>query len=214
MDRIILDDKLFILNGEDNQFSAAFLETARTRITTIGTFFGFYYLPESLKIQITTLSKDLFRQLLQEKLKINVPDGSVAISSGANKVFIISYPDLKEQYSENGYLSLVVHECAHLFQLLFSQVNTTEYTWLYETVACYLARQEAKVLPTRKIEWESFTTSFYGVENCYALAYLFGKMLFQIKPEMVIKEMLRNPHQYVREYQNIYERIWDKRLSS
>ncbi len=109
-------------------------------IVSVATFFGFRSLPDELKIKIHICSGKEFK-LKKEESHMNEVDQIIAFSCDINNIFVLEYRDINSWYSLNAYDAVILHECIHSFQAYYSIIPPRQYIWLYESVACYLAKQ-------------------------------------------------------------------------
>lgn len=177
-------------------------ESLSESIVTAAAFFGFSSLPDELKIKIHICREEEFKQK-KEELHMNVPDYVVAFTCKINKIFILEYKSLDDWYSLNAYNTVIVHECIHAFQTYFSMISPKQYAWLYEAVACYLAGQKKTYNRKNRVLWETFTNNFYGINDCYSLAYNFGKEIFKQFGDEILRVMKR-PEAYIAELMEVY----------
>lgn len=143
------------------------------------------------KLQIIIFEWQEFNQIKQILFKNIKQDYVIAIST--NKVITaLSHQAIINQYSADKYNRIILHECIHLMQARATGVNPTQATWLYESVACYLAGQKwhddqtiasssksnaYRQYSTDKPSWHKFTTDFYNCPLCYKFAYQLGAAL-------------------------------------
>lgn len=120
-------------------------ESLSENILSAAAFFGFSSLPDELKIKIHICSEEEFKQK-KEELNIDVPDFVIAFTCKINNIFILEYRNINRWYSLNAYNAVIVHECIHAFQTYFSMIPPKQYVWLYESVACYLAKQKKHII--------------------------------------------------------------------
>lgn len=180
-------------------------ESLSENIVSVAAFFGFSSLPDDLKIKIYICSEEEFKQK-KEELHMNVPDYVVAFTCKINKIFIVEYKNIDCWYSLNVYNSVIVHECIHVFQTYFSMMSPKQYAWLYESVACYLAKQKKIYNRKNKILWETFTNDFYRINDCYGLAYNFGVEIFKQFGDEILR-VIKRPEAYIVELMKVYNSI-------
>lgn len=171
-------------------------------IVSVAAFFGFRSFPDELKIKIHICSGEEFKQK-KEELHMNVPDYVIAFTCNMNKIFILEYRNIKRWYSLNAYNAVIIHECIHVFQTYFSMIPSKQYAWLYESVACYLAKQKKTYNRMHKVLWETFTNDFYRINDCYSLAYNFGIEIFKQFGDEILR-VIKRPEVYIVELMEVY----------
>ncbi len=177
-------------------------ESLSENILSAAAFFGFSSLPDELKIKIHICSEEEFKQK-KEELNIDVPDFVIAFTCKINNIFILEYRNINRWYSLNAYNAVIVHECIHAFQTYFSMIPPKQYVWLYESVACYLAKQKKAYNRKNKVLWETFTNDFYKINDCYSLAYNFGGEIFKQFGDDILR-VIRKPEAYIVELMEVY----------
>lgn len=171
-------------------------------IVSVATFFGFRSLPDELKIKIHICNGAEFK-LKKEESHMNELDQVIAFSSDINNIFVLEYGDVNSWYSLNAYDAVILHECIHAFQAYYSMISPRQYIWLYESVACYLAKQNKVFDKKNRVPWDTFTNDFYRINDCYGLAYNFGEAIFkQFGDEML--RLIKRPEEYMVELMEIY----------
>lgn len=174
-------------------------------IVSVAVFFGFRSLPDELKIKIHICSGTEFK-IKREESHLNELDQVIAFTRDVNNIFVLEYRDINSCISSNAYDSIILHECIHAFQAYFSMISPRQYIWLYESVACYLAKQNKVFDEKNRVSWETFTNDFYRIRDCYGLAYNFGKAIFKQFGDEILR-LLKRPEEYMVELMEIYDRI-------
>lgn len=187
-------------------------ESLVENIVSVADFFGFRSLPDKLKIKIYICNGAEFR-LKKEKSHINGLDQVIAFTCDVNNIFVLEYRYVNSRYSLNAYDAVIVHECIHAFQAYFSMILPRQYVWLYESVACYLAKQKKLYDGKKEISWETFTNDFYSINDCYGLAYNFGEGIFKHFGDEILK-VIKTPGVYTDQLAEVYnsEILLPKRL--
>lgn len=178
------------------------LESLCKNIVSIADFFGLKSLPDELKIKIHICSEAEFKYK-KEELHMNESDSVIAFSCDVNKIFVLEYRDLNSSYSLNAYDAVIVHESIHAFQAYFSMIPPKQYVWLYESVACYLAKQKKSYDGKSGVSWDAFINNFYTINDCYGLAYNFGKASFKRFGDEVLR-VIKAPEKYMDELMEVY----------
>lgn len=171
-------------------------------IIAIADFFGIGDLPDELLIKIYICQEEEFLK----KARLYIEDSSqvIAFTCDVNKIYVLEYECINDRYSINEYEALIIHECTHVFQAYFSMLPPEQYVWLYETVACYLAKQEKTYTGRNRVLWDDFVNDFYKIDECYGLAYIFGKEIFNCFGEEILN-VLKNPEAYTDRLKWIYD---------
>lgn len=177
-------------------------ESLFKNILSVATFFGFRSFPDELKIKIQMCNEEEFKQK-KEEFNMNVPDYAIAFTCKINRIFILEYRNINRWYSLNAYDAVIVHECIHVFQMYFSMISPKQYAWLYESVACYLAKQKKAYNRENKVLWETFIHDFYKINDCYSLAYNFGIEIFKRFGNDILR-VIRRPEAYIVELMEVY----------
>lgn len=172
-------------------------------IVRIADFFGFRSLPDELKLAIHICGGAEFKRKKEES-GVNIPDHAAALTCGVNQIFVLAYRAVSSAYSRNAYDAMIVHECVHAFQAYFSMAPPGQYVWLYESVACYLAGQIKPYNEKNRVSWEVFTNDFYGIHDCYGLAYQFGNEIFARFGDE-IRRVIQTPGAYLDRLAKVYE---------
>lgn len=160
--------------------------------------------PKDMIIVIHVLNEIDFKQ---KKEKMNLDECVTAFTEGVKDIY---FPNINggdgSSIDYDLYKKQIIHECIHAFQAYYSLVTPSEYIWLYESVACYLAGQKIKRRSNNRVSWYLFVHSFYYLEDCYAIAYLYGKALFDSfgKDALVL---LKQPQLYWNEFEQLYLKI-------
>lgn len=180
-----------------------------TSIANSAEFFGIYCLPEELKLKINICSEEEFHH---KKVEMRLPQSNdaLAFTCCVNCIYVLEYGQLSRnmvEMVEMDYHAIVVHECIHVFQEYYSMLPPHKHVWLYETIACFMARQTRAYTPERYPSWENFVTDFYSIDNCYGLAYQFGKHLFQCLPKTILLDVIRDPAPHMEALRLIYARL-------
>ena len=171
-------------------------------IVSVADFFEFRSLPDELKIRIHICNEAEFKHKKEES-NMNKPNCMVAFTCDVNKIFVLEYRDINSRYSLNAYDAIIVHECIHVFQAYFSMISPRQYIWLYESVACYLANQKKLYNGKNGASWETFTKDFYRINDCYGLAYNFGKEIFKRFGDEILR-VIKTPEAYTDQLVEIY----------
>lgn len=172
------------------------------KIVSGADFFGFYSLPDELKIKIHICSEAEFTYKKQE-IHMYESDSVIAFSCDVNNIFVLEYRNLKNKYSLNAYEAVIVHECIHAFQAYYSMIPPKYYVWLYESVACYLAKQNKSYDEKKLVSWDTFINDFYTIKDCYGLAYNFGKEVFKRFGDEVLR-VIKEPEKYTDQLMEVY----------
>lgn len=171
-------------------------------IVFVATFFGFKSLPDELKLKIRICSETEFK-IKKEELHMNKLDQVIAFACDINNIFVLEYNVVNDWYSSNGYDAVILHECIHVFQAYFSMISPRKYIWLYESVACYLAKQNKSFNEKNRVSWKDFTNDFYSNCDCYGLAYNFGEAIFKRFGNEILR-LIKKPEEYMIELMEIY----------
>lgn len=175
------------------------------KIVSIANFFGIFYLPEYLKIKIYFCDEKKFNQKAEE-LKFNFFNEIKAFTTKVNHIYILKFYFLENEFSPQEYNSFLIHECVHVFQMYFSKLKPDTFIWLYEAVACYLADQNVICKSATKVPWEEFVNNFYYINNCYSIAYRYGKHLFEEFGNEILN-VLRVPIKFDKILREVYEKL-------
>ena len=170
------------------------MESAYDRIISVASYFGIIQLPEDIRIHIHICDKAEFEDIRQG-IGINIIDEAVAFVSDINHIYVIKYDCIKRFLSKSSYSAIILHECIHVFQLYYSKLPQSQYIWLYESVACYLADQKKQYDRRSEKLWDAFVNDFYNVPDCYGLAYDFGRKLFETYYDEVLS-IIKYPEKY------------------
>lgn len=177
------------------------------KIVDVANFFGFLALPDEYKIKLRECNEPEFRQVVRQ-VYIGQMDYIVAFTCDANRIYVLSYANIKDRYSLRSYIGFIVHECVHVLYAYFSRLPFNRYAWLYESIACYLAKQEKTYSFNEFVPWERFTDNFYIINECYALAYNYGRLLFDYFGEDILNA-LKNPLQSADKFMYVYNsKLW------
>lgn len=171
-------------------------------IVFVATFFGFKSLPDELKLKIRICSETEFK-IKKEELHMNKLDQVIAFTCDINNIFVLEYNAVNDWYSSNAYDAVILHECIHVFQAYFSMISPRKYIWLYESVACYLAKQNKSFNEKNRASWEDFTNNFYSNCDCYGLAYNFGEAIFKRFGNEILR-LIKRPEECMIELMEIY----------
>lgn len=177
-------------------------ESLFENIVSVAGFFGFSSLPEELKIKIHICNESEFKYI-KEKSYMNQPDYVVAFTCNVNQIYVLDYRNVSSWYSLNAYNAVIVHECIHAFQTYYSMISPRQYEWLYESVACYLAKQKTSYDGKNGVTWEVFTSDFYRINDCYGLAYNFGREIFKRFGDEILK-VIKIPGAYTDQLAEVY----------
>ncbi len=177
-------------------------ESLSENIVSVADFFGFRSLPNELKIKIHICNGTEFKHKKEESY-MNEPYHVIAFTCDINKIFVLEYTDVSSGYSLNAYDAVIVHECIHVFQAYFSMISPGRYVWLYESVACYLAGQKNPYGEKKGVSWEAFTNDFYRINDCYGLAYSFGKEIFRRFGGEILR-VIKTPGAYTDQLMGVY----------
>lgn len=175
---------LLSLNSPDD---LCYLDTVALSesIDSIAHFFGFSYLPEEIRIRLFICDQKNFEDVKQ-KTEFKETRSIIAFTYDVNRIYIMHYQAVKNSITKESYISIILHECTHIFQFYFSKLSQRKYVWLYESIACYLSGQKKQYKKLANYSWDSFVTDFYHMPDCYALAYKFGEALFRVYPSLVL----------------------------
>ena len=171
-------------------------------IVFVATFFGFKSLPNELKLKIDICNETKFK-IKKEELCMNELDQAIAFAYDINNILVLEYKAVNDRYSLNEYYAVILHECIHAFQAYFSMISPEKYIWLYESVACYLAKQNKSFSEKNRVSWEKFTNDFYSSDDCYCLAYNFGKTIFKRFGNEILR-LIKKPEEYMIKLMEIY----------
>ena len=131
------------------------------------------------KIHIFLLEREYYYEIARAYFFNEVlPPNCIAFSIPYSKIFVMAYHAVCQQYTETEYYKVVLHECIHIFQYLATGIKPSSAIWLYEAIACFLAKQDSAtiyIIPT----WEQIKDDFYNTPGCYYVAYKLGKYLFK-----------------------------------
>ena len=188
----LLDDKFY-----------AYLDELSNEISKISSIFGYESFPDELKLKIHECTADEFCNKLDLFSK-NFSKHTISFTYNANQIFIMNYKCLRHMYSFSEYIRFIIHECIHVFQLYFSMIPPSKCIWLYEAVACYLAKQKKIFKSNKCINWDEFVNEFYYIDNCYALAYNYGYLIFDFFGSDIL-DVIKKPFNYTHKLKDIYD---------
>lgn len=124
-------------------------------------------------------------------------------------VHVLSYQHLKGKVNRTDYLKMIRHECIHVLQHLSSRIAPREQTWLYESVACVIAKQYRNT-PLNPPTWFNFTRHFYAVPECYAVAYHFGKAMLKAYSLKDLIDLSKRKKECLQLSRKIYKSTFNK----
>lgn len=200
-------EDLFVLEQPTNQLCFK-TDALYKRLISAAEFFGFTYLPDELRIQMKKCDKNEFNNK-RKTLLGGENDQIIAFTCNVNQIFFLEYRFVENQYSHKAYNAVIIHESIHVFQAYYSELPPSQYVWLYESVACYLAGQKIAYNPQKNVSWNNFVEEFYNIENCYGLAYKFGEALFRLYGDEVLC-ILKSPEEYEDKLIEVYNSIFLK----
>lgn len=178
------------------------LDELSKEISKISSFFGYKSFPDELKLKIYECSTNKFYSQMKLFPK-NQSEYIISFTCNANHIFILNFKYVSSKYSFSEYNRFIIHECIHVLQLYYSMIHPSKCIWLYESVACYLANQKQLFMSNKCIKWDDFVNDFYHIENCYALAYNYGCLIFDFFG-LNILDVIRKPFDYTYELKSIY----------
>lgn len=171
----------------------------------IAKWFGFSCFPCELKIHIYIENKSTFQSYIQEKKLCHIPEDAIAFAVNGNEVHILDYASVEYRFIAPDYTKIILHECIHILQGYYSKVKPSECIWLYESVACFLAKQMRTYPFAQNVSWNMFISNFYKIDNCYGLAYKYGRQLFRFYSENEILQIIKCPFKYMEDCKKIFE---------
>lgn len=142
--------------------------------------FGIPIQSSPFRIPVLILNRNDFNIQL-EKTPLTRFGATDCLAFSTSCIYVLSYQQLYSNVRRTHYLKAIRHECIHLLQHLTSKVPPHEMIWLYESVACTIAKQHQR-FPINPPTWVNFTRNFYANTDCYSTAYHFGKALLEIYP--------------------------------
>lgn len=165
-------------------------------------------LPQPLRIPVQILH---VRDFEAHKRTASLPEirkvDSYAYSD--SQIYVLAYPHLEGKIYRVDYLKMIRHECIHILQHLVSRVPPNDMIWLYESVACAIAKQHTKKL-FEPPDWFTFSNDFYSIPHCYEVAYIFGKALLEAFPLSDLIALSRRKRECCRESEKIYKWVFSK----
>lgn len=179
------------------------LDDLSNKISKISSIFGYKSFPDELKLKIHECTTNEFYNKFDLFSK-NYSKYIISFTCNANQIFILNYKSIRHIYSFSEYTRFIIHECIHVFQLYYSMIPPSKCIWLYEAVACYLAKQKKIFKPNKYINWNEFVNKFYHIENCYALAYNYGYLTFNFFGSDIL-DVIKKPFDYTHKLKNIYD---------
>lgn len=189
----------------DSKFNLV-TNTLSERIVEVAYFFGFCNLCNELKLKIH-ICNELYFNRMKEKYCLNKNKYTIAFSCDINHIYVLDYNLICRAWKLNAYEAVIVHETVHVFHRYFSQLPPYEYVWLYESVACYLAKQENIYNFDKDILWNTFIKDFYSIKDCYNLAYIYGKAIFN-EYGHEIYEVIKIPIKYENTLKEIFNSLF------
>lgn len=116
--------------------------------------------------------EEYFRQLI-DQYKLNL---EYCVAFTTEKIHILK--EVEKYNPQNDIMKIVIHEYVHFLQCYATGLSKTEYLWLYESIACYMAQQKRNVDCLPRTSWNTFKNNFYECPNNYDWAYRIGEYLF------------------------------------
>lgn len=197
-------DDFFGVDSIEN-LKGVYTDNLEERIISVAHFFGFQFLPKDLKLHLQICNRDDFEKA-RVKTNLSKIRDMLAFTCNVNHIYVLQRDCLSEWVSDSSYAAIIVHECVHIFQLYYSRLPQKQYVWLYEAVACYLAGQKKDYVGAIGVSWQNFADNFYGITNCYGLAYAFGEQLF-LQHNTIALEIIKDPKKYETILKNMFYSI-------
>lgn len=199
-----LENDVFILHSTESVGECDYLLKTEENIEKIAEWFGFVSFPNELKIHIYIEKPEIFK-IIKEKYRLSIPSSSIAFTVEVNKIYITMYECLSHLMTQIDYAKLIIHECTHVLQMYYCKIDPSKYIWLYESMACFIAKQYSTCELPLNICWSKFVNDFYNIDGCYSLAYKYGSKMFQYYSDKEILKLLKNPNNYIDEFKKIYD---------
>lgn len=203
---ISIIDGICYLNSEDNDFIKAWLDDDfAMKLRNCADLFCIKKLPDDMRI-IIHICDDIDSGVYWLDSYRNMK--ASAITADVREIYV-----QKPSFNSSTEVDLhmfkkqIIHECVHAFQAYYSLVLPNKYIWLYESIACFLADQYVKRDEVNNVSWDDFVNSFYLIDGCYAIAYSYGKTLFDSLGIKVL-ERIKQPQLYWNEFEKLYIGMW------
>lgn len=165
-------------------------------------------LPAQHQIEKEIITYNSFAlKLLKKNLPESISRHCIAYSDSS--IHAIDYAEIPTDIPLENYLKAIRHECIHILQHLATRIPPHSAIWLYESVACARAKQQAP-RPAEIPTWLDFVTQFNAMPNCYALAYVFGTGLLNHFSLGEIIKRCNNFASFVDECKKIYFEVFNK----
>lgn len=167
--------------------------------------FGIQMLSQQIPVLVLKRA-DFQKRLAATSLEAMGAGNCIAFSDSG--IYALSYSELSKKMSRSGYLRAIRHELIHVLQHLASRVPPHEMIWLYESLACVIAKQRQK-LPISTSDWFRFVTNFYAIPDCYAVAYNFGKALLDAYTLRDLMTLSKNKGKCLQVSHEIYQGLFN-----
>lgn len=155
------------------------------QLLNLAMFWKIYSLPEECKINIVFLNPSQFEDKL---LLYEFENTHFVTAITKEKIFIKKNDNLEEAFTTKEYQQIIIHECVHMLQMYSTSILPCQQIWLYESIACYMARQLDDCVEKEQVpSWNEFSSSFYTCKNAYYWAYKVGEYIFHnYKQEQIL----------------------------
>lgn len=170
--------------------------------------FNIPVLPSQIRIPIQILNERDFKNELRTASRNDFGIRNCFAYTDSH-VHVLSYQDLKGKVARTDYLKMIRHECIHVLQHLSSRIAPRELIWLYESVACVIAKQFRNT-PLNPPTWFNFTRHFYAVPECYAVAYHFGKAMLKAYSLKDLIDLSKRKKECLQLSRRIYKSTFNK----
>ena len=146
------------------------------RARELALLFGISSLAPCNKIRIDILGRKRFE--IERGLYFGKNASPEIVSFSTERVCVVSYRVIYNQYTPEEYRKVILHELVHVLQWITTRIPPERNVWLYEAAACYLAGQTADISHMENaVPWEMVKQSFYATPGCYGIAYHLGVAL-------------------------------------
>jgi len=164
-----------IICGKEDISDALFCPLS-ARAKNLALLFGISSLPSCDRIRIDIMGRKRFE--IEKGLHFGKNASPEIVSFSTERVCVVSYHAISNQYAPEEYRRVILHELVHVLQWITTRIPPERNVWLYEAAACYLAGQTADISRIKDAApWEMVKRSFYAIPGCYAIAYHLGAAL-------------------------------------
>lgn len=173
--QVVHENEIFCIESDyENMIQVS--DLIDNRGTELAQKVGINRLPHEYKIRIQLMRKEKFEKEKSLFLKVKTDFECYAFSTYCIKA--VAYEEIKSKIKMQAYCKMILHEVIHVLQHISTAIHPDSAVWLYESIACYLAEQFPDYDVLAFPEWKKIKEDFYAVRDCYSIAYLIGKYLF------------------------------------